>query len=115
MGTVPPRFDDKVDERLLEKKKAGRDLSDTSKDTVVEIYAYHSEKRRALREKYKQGAEITNTKRQAERAENYKIWQAYANDIRDWDRTLTKGAIYRRVASEFNVGERTVRRNIKLP
>ena len=115
MGTVPPRFDDKDDERLLEKTKAGRNLSETSKDTRVEIYAYHSEKRRALREKYKQGAEITNKNRKDKLEEDRKEWQAYADNIRAMDSTLKKGEIYRRAARKFNTSARTIRCRIKLP
>ena len=113
MGRMPSRFDDKDDERLLEKTEAGRNLSDISKDARVEIYAYHSEKRRALREKYKQGAEITNIKRQAKLEKDREQWQAYADNIA-MDPTLKKGEIYRRTARKFDKSERTIRRNIKL-
>ena len=113
MGRITPRFDDKVDDRLREKTKAGLDLSDISKDARVANYLWYSENRRELREKHKQGAEITNKKRQDKLEKDREQWQAYADNIA-MDPTLKKGEIYRRTARKFDKSERTIRRNIKL-
>ena len=121
MGRIPPRFDDKDEERHLEKALAGGQRSERSANAILTTVRPYIETGRKIKEAAKRGGKEGGKQRQDERAENYKKWQAEAVSIWLKNPKLSKVAVARIIFRRLNESDRkktcvrTIRAHIKHP